>query len=155
MKARVLDFQPELEKVIDKSIVCHVSMVGEDGMPYVLPMNFAYADKVIYLHSAPNGKKIDHVLNNPNVCIAFSSDYELKYVNEEVACSYSMKYKSVLAYGKVEFVEEDIEEKKKITNLVMKKYVGRDDFKYSMPAIKNVKIWKIPVERFEGRAYGM
>ena len=153
MKVRVLDNFSEIQAIIDKSIVCHVSMIDADGKPYVLPMNFAFDDKVIYMHSAPVGKKISALESNGNICVAFSSDYELRHVNDNVACSYSMKYKSVLAYGKVTFIE-DLNEKKKITNLVMKKYTGRDDFEYSQPAIKNVKIWKVPVEEFEGRVYG-
>ncbi len=153
MKSRHIEFIPEMEHIIDKCEVCHVAMVNEKGEPYVLPMNFAYHDQVIYLHSGPEGKKIDILEKNNQVCINFSTDYDLRHVNEEVACSYSMRYKSVLVYGKVEFVDE-LKQKEEILNQVMHKYVQKSDFKYSGPAIKNVKVWKVKAVKMEGRAYG-
>ncbi|MBI9035400.1 MAG: pyridoxamine 5'-phosphate oxidase family protein [Bacteroidales bacterium] len=153
MKSRNIDFISEMESIIDKCEVCHLAMVSENGEPYVLPMNFAYLDQTIFLHSAPVGKKMGILEKNNQVCINFSTDYDLKFVNEEVACSYSMRYKSVLAYGRVEFIE-DLKEKEQILNQVMKKYVHKEDFKYSGPAIRNVKVWKVVTSKMEGRAYG-
>jgi nitroimidazol reductase NimA-like FMN-containing flavoprotein (pyridoxamine 5'-phosphate oxidase superfamily) len=107
---------------------------------------------VIYLHSAPEGKKISILEHNNQVCIAFSSDYLLRYQHEEVACSWSMKYRSVLAYGQIEFLE-DLSDKARALNVIMKKYAGRD-YTFGTPALMNVKVYQCVVERFEGRAYG-
>jgi hypothetical protein len=153
MRPRAITQQQEIEQVINKTDVCHVGMVDLNGMPYVLPFNFGYQDGVLYLHSGPEGKKIDIWKNNPNVCIAFSSDYLLRHQHDNVACSYSMKYKSVLMYGKIENID-DLEEKKRILNIIMKKYTGRDDFDYSLPALKNVRVFRIVPDRIEGKAYG-
>jgi len=51
----------------------------------------------------------------------------------------------------VRFVE-DMEEKRKILNIIMKHYTGRDDFNYSIPALKNVNVFYVPVEKITGRA---
>jgi uncharacterized protein len=95
-----------LRKIIDKCEVCYVGMIDGDARPYVLPFNFGYEDGVIYLHSAQEGKKIDILTNNPAVCIAFSTDHLLFHRHEPVACSYGMKYRSVLAYGDIEFIPD-------------------------------------------------
>ncbi|HSN50868.1 MAG TPA: hypothetical protein VLR52_06505, partial [Bacteroidales bacterium] len=90
--------------------------------------------------------------NNPNVCVEFSTDCKLSYQDEATACSYGMKYRSVLAFGKVTFIEDE-ELKIKALNIIMKNYSPRD-FKYSPPSLRNVCCWKMKVDLFEGRALG-
>lgn len=152
MRSRVLDHKPELVRIIDKCQICHIAMVDLEGKPYVLPFNFGYENEVFYLHSAPAGKKIEIFKKNSDVCISLSTDYLLRSQNEDVACSYAWKYRSVLAYGKVEFIE-DRDEKIKAFNILMKNYTDRD-FNYSDPAVRDVCVYKVIVEKMEGRAYG-
>ncbi|MDP2424266.1 MAG: pyridoxamine 5'-phosphate oxidase family protein, partial [Bacteroidales bacterium] len=90
---------------------------------------------------------------NNKVCVNFSTDLELRHQDEEVACSYSMKYRSVLAYGHVEFID-DLEEKSRVLDIIMQQYTDRTGFKYNGPAVKNVLIYRIVIERMEGRVYG-
>ncbi|HRZ42898.1 MAG TPA: pyridoxamine 5'-phosphate oxidase family protein [Bacteroidales bacterium] len=142
-----------ISDVISRCQVCYMGMTDEQGLPYVLPFNFGYEEGVIYLHSAGTGKKIDILRKKPDVCIAFSTDHQLRFVNEGVACSYGMKFRSVLAYGKVVFME-DPEEKKRILNLIMQHYTGRDDFAYNMPAVMDVAVYKIVVSEFTGKESG-
>jgi len=152
MRSRPLDYKPELERIIEKCQVCHLSMVDLEGKPYVLPFNFGYEADTFYLHSAPVGKKIDILKKNNEVCLAMSTDYELRSQNENVACSYGWKYRSVLAYGKVEFIE-DMDEKVKALNMLMKNYTDIE-FSYNTPAVRDVCVYKVVVEKMEGRAYG-
>lgn len=139
--------------VIKSCQVCYVGMVDENNLPYVLPFNFGFEDGVIWLHSAGSGKKIDILKQKPEVCVAFSTEHALKFVNEGVACSYGMRFRSVLAYGKVVFTE-DPEEKKRVLNIIMKHYTGRDDFQYSMPAVMDVCVYKVEVSSFTGKESG-
>lgn len=152
MKNRSLASQQEIDEIIKKCQVCHIAMADAKGIPYVIPMNFGYRDGVIYLHSSRHGKKIDILKSNPKICIAFSTDYHLRYQHEDVACSYSMKYRSVLAHGSVEFVEDN-EEKKRHLDIVMAQYSTRE-FKFNPPALREVCCYKVVVEKFEGRVYG-
>jgi len=117
----------------------------------VVPMNFGFDNQYIYLHSARTGKKIDILRTNPRVCLAFSAFHQLRYQSEKVACSWSMKYKSVLVFGEVEFIEQK-EEKVKMLNCLMKKYAGRE-FTYNVPALKEVLTYKVSLKKVEARAY--
>jgi uncharacterized protein len=153
MKSREITLQSSMEDIIARCQYCTMAMIDQNSHPYILPMNFGYADGVVYLHSAPEGKKVDILRNNKRVCLAFSTDHVLRHQNEDVACSYSMKYRSVLIYGKVEFIE-DHTEKRRVLNILMKQYTGRDDFEYNDPAIINVLVYKVVAEKMEGRAYG-
>lgn len=142
----------EILDTADKSEACFVSMVDEKGLPYIVPMNFGLHKGNIYLHSAQTGRKIDILKKKSDVCVCFTSDYHLRWQNESVACSYSMKYRSVRACGKVEFIE-DYDEKVNALNIIMRKYTGRD-FKYNAPAVNDVLAWVVKVDKWEGRVYG-
>jgi nitroimidazol reductase NimA-like FMN-containing flavoprotein (pyridoxamine 5'-phosphate oxidase superfamily) len=152
MKNRPIIFKPELEAIIRKCQTCCIAMVDPEGKPYVIPMNFGFADGHVYFHGSAKGKKVDVLKNKADVCIAFSTDHELRYVTEEVACSWSMRYRSVLVYGKAEFVENP-EEKIDILNIIMAHYAERK-FEYNAPSIKEVMVFKVRIDKIDGRLYG-
>ena len=64
-----------------------------------------------------------------------------------------MKYRSVLVWGQVEFIDNP-EEKVAILNKFMKHYTGRDDYKYNSPAIRNVKVFRVSTQNMSGKTYG-
>ncbi len=143
----------KVETIINKCETCSLAMVDENNMPYVLPFNFGYENKTIYFHGAKMGKKIDILKKNPNVCIAFSTDNVLQFQNENVGCSYSMKFRSVVACGKAEFIG-NFEEKTRVLNIVMKKYANRDNFTFNTPAVNNIEIFKVEVTSVTGKESG-
>lgn len=152
MATNMINNPEKIRQIIDKCDTCYMGMVDPEGKPYVLPFNFGYEEGRIYLHMAPAGKKIDVLQQNPNVCVAFSADHELFHRHEQVACSYGMKYRSVLAYGRAVHVE-DYDEKVRIMNVTMQKYTGKD-FSYNAPAINNVTIYTIEISKIEGKLSG-
>jgi uncharacterized protein len=151
-KTTFLNTLPEIELIMRKCQFCHMAMVDADGNPYVLPFNFGYHNGVVYLHSDYKGKKIDILKQHPQVCLNFTTDHEMFMQNEKVACSYGMRYRSVLVYGKVEFINDDAA-KIEALNLFMKQYSDLE-FCYSAPAVKNVCVFKVPIESFVGKMYG-
>ena len=142
-----------IEALIRTCPLCYVGMSDENGIPYVLPMNFGYEDEIIYLHSAEEGHSISILERNPNVCITFCTDPELVWQHEEVACSYRMRADSVICHGKVVF-EEEYDEKVNALNIIMRHYSDRT-FNYSAPSVKNVKIWKVTLEEVSAREFGV
>lgn len=152
MKNRPITTRAEQESIISRCQICNIAMAEADGKPYVIPMNFGFDGEFVYFHGSATGKKVDVLKANPEVCISFSTDHELRYVNEEVACSWSMKYRSVLVYGQAEFVT-DPEEKIKILNIVMAHYAARE-FEFNAPAVREVMVFRVKIEKMEGRVYG-
>ena len=121
---------------------------------YVLhPGDVEKKDGVIYLHSGPTGSSIDMLAKNNRVCITFSVDHELVFQHPKVACSYRMRAKSVICRGRVNFIE-DPEEKREALNILMRHYSSRE-FVYSDPAVKNVKIWEIPIDSVTAKEYAV
>jgi nitroimidazol reductase NimA-like FMN-containing flavoprotein (pyridoxamine 5'-phosphate oxidase superfamily) len=144
--------QNEINRIINKCDVGYIAMVDKDNSPYVIPMNFGLDGKHIYLHSGKEGKNLDILKNNNSVSVSFSTDHQMYIRNEAVACSYTMKYRSVLAHGLAEFIE-DKEDKILGMNVIMKHYSGKK-FTYNLPAINNVCVLRVVVEKFEARVYG-
>lgn len=153
MKSRFITDRSLMEQVISTCEACYVGMVDEGNMPYTLPFNFGYANGTLFIHSGPEGHKIDVLKKNPNVCIVFSTAHEMYHQSEDVACSFSMKYKSVILKGEVEFVE-DIEEKVLGLNVIMKQYTQREGFTYNTPALKNVNVMRIVPRSLECKYFG-
>jgi nitroimidazol reductase NimA-like FMN-containing flavoprotein (pyridoxamine 5'-phosphate oxidase superfamily) len=141
-----------IDGIIHRCEACYVAMVNTANEPYVLPFNFGYEENTIYLHSAQEGTKMDILREHPQVCIAFSTDHAMRHSHDEVACSYGMKYRSVLVHGKVDFIT-DFEEKKRVLNIFMKKYAGRE-FTFNAPAINEVCVYKVVIEKITARESG-
>lgn len=145
-----IENQQELETIIAKCKICHVGF-SADNKPYVLGFNFGYHQQTIYLHTLGEGKKMQILAQNPEVCVAFDTDHNIFARHEQVACSYRMAYRSVLAYGKAEIVT-NYDEKMFGLKTMMSHYAQRD-FKFSKPAVDNITIIKIPVRKMTGRTF--
>ena len=153
MKTINIEDKQRVESIILHCDVCYVGFVDLNGNPYVLPMNYGYEDGIVYLHSAPEGHKIEILERNNNVCITFSLGHKLVYQHEKMACSYSMRSESAMCRGKVQFVE-DLTEKRYALDVIMRHYTN-NDFSYSDPAVKNVKVWQVQVEHMTGKVFGL
>jgi len=152
MKRELIIDRQIIEETIQACDICFVGMVDKDNQAYVIPMNFGYRDNVIYLHSAQEGKHISCIERNNNVCITFCSDRRIAYRNKEVACSYSVKSFSVVAFCDVSFPEE-MEEKREALNVLMNHY-SKENFQYSDPAVRNVKVWKAEIKEVSCKETG-
>ena len=153
IKKFFINEKEEIYKIIDQADACYVSMTDLEGNPYCVPMNFGFKNEIFYFHSGKGGKKMEIFQKNPKVCIVLDIDRELNVRHEGVACSYSMKYQSVMAYGNIEIIK-DLDEKREYMNIIMKHYTSRDDFKYNDPAIKNVEIMRVKCDYLAGHNRG-
>lgn len=147
----ITDFE-KIETIISEAKVCYVGLSDDSGTPYVFPMNFGYKDGVFYFHSGKNGKKIEILQKHPKVCFNINVENELIWQHPDVACSYSMKSKSLIIEGKVEFID-DFNKKIELLNIIMEHYTKRI-FTYSTPAINNVLVWKVSPQKISCRAFG-
>ena len=158
MKTICITDPKEIEGIIRKCPYCTVGLTDLNGNPYVIPMNFAYdASKgehgTIFLHSGPEGSKLDMVQQHPTVCISFCEGHELVYMHQQIACSYSMKSRSVMCRGQVRFID-DMDENRRLPALFME-HNTKNKCGFSDPAVRNVKIGEIPVEEICCKSFGL
>jgi nitroimidazol reductase NimA-like FMN-containing flavoprotein (pyridoxamine 5'-phosphate oxidase superfamily) len=142
--------QKVMVSIIEKAIICRVGMCWQDE-PYVIPMNFGYWNHFIFLHSASEGRKLDILRNNNKVCIEFDVDVEM--LRSQEACKTSMKYKSILIFGRAAILK-DVAEKKRALDIIMHHYNNHNFpslFHYSEEVMGKVIIIKVKVEEMTGK----
>ena len=141
---------PEKEAIslLKTAQVGTLATVSEEHIPYLVPMSFVYTEGLIYLHCAVEGKKLDNIRSNSNICFNIVTAVEL------LPAAFSTNYKSVTVFGTISVVEEQ-EEKKQELIAIIKKY--SPDFyeaglQYIDKAIEKTKVLKIEVSRITGKA---
>lgn len=94
-----------------------LSVLGDDGYPYGMPMNYWYNKEngSIYFHSGKKGHKIDAMTANNKVSFCVY-DVGSKKDNE-----WALHISSVIVFGKV-YVVEDFEESMEICKKLSLKY---------------------------------
>lgn len=95
-------------EVFDKAPYITVSMVSCDGTPYALPLSLARTDdNTFYFHCANEGKKLDILQENPKVCLSAVS--KCKPTIGPKDNSFTLEYKSAIAFGNASIVNNDTE----------------------------------------------
>ncbi len=110
----------EIDDVVRRCRVCRLGMV-DDGQPYVIPMSFGYDGEFIYLHSAPEGRKLEILRKSNRVCVEFDILKEVE--TSDQACEWGMAYEGVIATGEAEILE-DADEKRRGLASIMSQYSG-------------------------------
>ena len=140
--------EAEAISILETAQVGTLATVSEEHIPYLVPMSFVYTQDAIYLHCAVEGKKLDNIRGNNNICFNVVEAVEL------LPAAFSTKYKSVTVFGKIAVVESQ-EEKRQSLIAIVKKY--SPDFyeaglQYIDNAIEKTKVLKIEVSRITGKA---
>ncbi|MEA2059805.1 MAG: pyridoxamine 5'-phosphate oxidase family protein [Thermodesulfobacteriota bacterium] len=148
-KEKEITEKSEIEAVIRKSSVCHVGM-SSDNIPYIVPLCFGYKGNAIYVHGSLKGRKIDILQKNQNVCFEF--DINAEAVKADTACEWSMKYQSVVGFGKAVFLDV-LEQKRKALNIIMNQY-SDEPFQFSEKKINGTAVIKIEIESMTGKQSG-
>ena len=63
-----VESRTEMEELLRQEPWGCLGVCTEDGRPYIVPMNHAYVGGKILFHCALEGKKLDCIRANPNVC---------------------------------------------------------------------------------------
>ena len=106
-KSREMDSQWALE-VMRKAPYITVSFIDEAGNPYGLPLSLASDDGVNwYFHGALDGKKLEAIKVHPDVCLSAVTRCAPTVGPKDG--SFTLQYKSALAFGKATMVTDDAE----------------------------------------------
>ena len=100
-----------------------LSVLGDDGYPYGLPMNYLYCEEtgVLYFHGGKRGHKIDAMKRCDKVsfCVydeGFRRDGE-----------WSLNIRSVIVFGRIKWID-DPEEVQEISRRLSRKYTKDEAF---------------------------
>ncbi len=146
-KDRQITDRAYIEKILEEEMVCRIALC-EGDRPYIVPMNFGYKDGYLYLHSAREGRKIDILKKNKNLC--FQIDRDCEVTGAGAPCNWSMRYCSVVGFGKAMFVE-NIKEKIEALNVIVEQHIGKPQGDYPKETLNRLAVIKVKIEELTGK----
>lgn len=110
----------EAIKILESATSGVLSLLGDNGYPYGVPLSFVYYDNKIYFHCAKEGHKLDAIknCNKASFCIIEKDNVSPK--------EFTTHFRSIIAFGKAKIIEDEIEMLKYI-KILGKKYAPNDD----------------------------
>ena len=124
------------------------SVNGDDGYPYVIPINFYYdeAEHRIYFHSAKKGYKIDSIKVSDKVCFTTWDNGHL----EEGDWAYHVS--SCVVFGRAKLIEDRQITEDKVRKFALKYYPTAENVEEEIQAgIQGVQLIAIEIEHISGK----
>jgi uncharacterized protein len=137
----------EIDAILNAAQVCRIAL-ADGNMPYIVPVNFGYKDNCLYFHCALEGKKLDIIRRNNNVCFEADADVQIIPVAGKV-CNWNTRYRSVIGFGKA-FILADWQEKAAALNVVTAHY-GAAPYAFTEKELERVGIVKVAISNMTGK----
>ena len=93
--------ETETLDILRRSTSGVLSLCGDDGMPYGVPLSHVYDDGKLYFHSAVMGHKVDLIRQNQNASFTVIAKDEIHPER------YTTYFQSAIAFGKVRIIEDE------------------------------------------------
>lgn len=137
-------------EIIKKADVCRIALIDND-LPYIVAFNFGYKQgdpDILYFHCANTGRKLDIIEKNNHVCFQMDVDHEL--ITAKKACGFTMKFKSIVGYGKIYKIDTTAEKIEGL-NCIMQQYSDRDDFTYEEKMLDKTTILRLEISEISAK----
>jgi nitroimidazol reductase NimA-like FMN-containing flavoprotein (pyridoxamine 5'-phosphate oxidase superfamily) len=145
-KEKQITDKKQMEQILAQAQVCRLAMVDQ-GQPYVVPLNFGYGNGSLYFHSAPEGRKIDVLKADPQVC--FEVDEMVKMNKAAAACDWGVSFKSVIGTGTARILDTPAEKKAGL-DIIMAHYSGRS-FDYPEEKLAKTAVVQVTIHEMTGK----
>ncbi len=118
-KKQMLSIEECIE-ILNKGTSGVLALLGDHNYPYAIPISYVYCNSKLYFHGAKSGHKIDAInkCSKASFCVIDQDNI----IPEE----YTTYYRSVIAFGNIHIMENEIEIKKAMEDLA-KKYSPADN----------------------------
>jgi hypothetical protein len=135
----------EIERILSLTNIGRLATNGQDGYPYITPVNFVNMKENIYFHCAPKGEKLDNLIKDSRVC--FEIDVPLAYIDialdpNRPICHLHQFYHCVIIRGKASIVK-DGHLKVSALNALISKHENTEDFKKVTEEMPNYKACEV------------
>jgi len=114
MPRNFIDSTEDMEKLLREETVGYLGL-AENDRPYVVPITYGYSEKRIIFHGGLEGKKLEIIKINPNVCFTVSRHYGVMVDHPQGAKCHADS-DSVICFGKARIIE-DVKEKCQLLNI--------------------------------------
>ena len=139
-----------IEEILAGAHICRIAMMDGEK-PYILPFNYGYRDRCIYIHSTPEGKKIELLKQDNRVC--FEIEHTVRVIEDEKACNWSTLYRSVVGYGTVEIIT-DPDGKQQGLEILMAQHGAPGLVDFERKSMDRMVILKLTITSVTGKQSG-
>ena len=147
----------EIERILSSTNIGRLATIGQDGYPYITPVNFVSLEDKVYFHCSPKGEKLDNLIREPRVC--FEVDVPLSYLDiglnpARPICHLHQYYHCVIIRGTATDISDQA---LKLTalNALIAKHEETAEFEpvtAEMPAFKACKVIEIRPESITAKS---
>ncbi|MGH9998398.1 MAG: pyridoxamine 5'-phosphate oxidase family protein [Nitrosopumilaceae archaeon] len=143
-------------KFLNEQETGRICSIDKDGYPQIIPMNFVFANDVIYMHSHTKGEKIENIKRNNKVGFEVDKSLEFlpSYFTDPLDASQAdTLYISVVIKGTAALIS-DRSEKTLALNALMKKYQPEgkyENIRPDMNVVDEVAIIKVIPSTMRGK----
>ena len=138
----------EANEIMNRCTNGVLSVNGDTGYPYGVPVSYAYADGRIYFHCAREGYKVDLLKKDPHVSFTVVAQDDI------IPEDFNTLYISAIAFGRARLVD-DPEEMRKIHGYIIDKYSkGHEESggRYLDSSISEIYMVEITVDHITAKA---
>jgi nitroimidazol reductase NimA-like FMN-containing flavoprotein (pyridoxamine 5'-phosphate oxidase superfamily) len=144
-----------IRAILSEARNCTLSLIDREE-PYGVVLSYGYrldpcGRLSLYFHSAPEGRKIDIVRQNPRA--AFSLFYFDTLITGPMSCDYTAHYRSVAGVGQVHFVEGD-GPRAEALDLLMQNHGAPTPGNYTPGMLKRVTLLRLDAEHYTAKQNG-
>ncbi len=112
----------DVYEILDAAVVCHIAYTV-DGQAYATPTLFWREGDTLYWHGSRHGKMISTLAHGQRVCVTVT---HLEAFNlGRSGKGSSVQYRSVMAFGTTEAIDDPSEKRRQMCNLIDRKFPGR------------------------------
>jgi nitroimidazol reductase NimA-like FMN-containing flavoprotein (pyridoxamine 5'-phosphate oxidase superfamily) len=115
--------------------------------PYVVTVDFGYADNAVFFHGALAGRKMDCI--RANGLAAFTTVVESELIRAEDGCGYTTHYTSISGFGRA-VVLEDPQAKAAALDVILAQHQGPTGG-YPEEVLRKTAVVRIDVEELVGK----
>jgi len=112
---REITSSSSLEALLESAVVCRLALHDGD-YPYIVPLNYGYAEGCLFIHCAPEGKKLDLLRQNPRVGFEIEPLHEI--ISNPRPCGWETRFQSIIGAGIAEILTAD-DDKCRALDIVM------------------------------------
>jgi nitroimidazol reductase NimA-like FMN-containing flavoprotein (pyridoxamine 5'-phosphate oxidase superfamily) len=139
-----------LQEILQGAVICRIAMMDGDR-PYILPVNYGYSDGCLFIHSAREGKKMDLLRKNRQVCFEVEDRPEI--IKGERACDWTTRYRSVVGYGEVDILTDE-DGKRRGLEVIMARHGAPDLTDFNQKNLDRIVILKLRITSMTGKRSG-
>ena len=151
---RAMANDEEIIGLLQRSSVCRIATSIND-QPYIVARTFWYNNRCIYVHGALQGRLLEHISVNPQVCVEV--DWTGRWLSATTAAGFGVEYASAIVFGQARIVSDREDKQHALQGLLDKYFPDKRpsvDYRPIMDVeLVNTTVVAIDVEAWSGKEH--